>query len=87
VVASVKRDERDLESTVRTLQPRETEDGTDLQVAVSGRTNVRLLLSAPLTVPTHHDPLTVVEVNVFADDPRGLVDAVRERVGVSGRPG
>jgi hypothetical protein len=80
-VAAVKVDRRDLESTIRTLQPRETPEGTDLQVAVSGHTNVTVRMRAPMTVRTSKGDLHVVAVSFLADDPRAVVSRARELAG------
>jgi hypothetical protein len=78
---------RDLPSTVWTLQPRETERGTDLQVAVSGQVNVHAVLRRPTTFATHKGDLEVAEVSFWADEPRALVRAARERLSPAGESG
>lgn len=77
-VASMTHGRRDLDSSVWTLQPRETEHGTDLQVAVSGQVNVHARLRRPTTVSTAKGDLEIVELSFFADDPRTLVAHARE---------
>lgn len=84
--ASASYQRRDLDSTIRTLQPRETEDGTNLQVAVSGQVNVHLRLHGPTVVATPKGELEIVELSLFADDPRALVAAVREQIGSRAKP-
>ena len=79
-VAAVTTKQQDLPSSVRTLQPRETEDGVDLRIGVSGQVNVHAVLAAPLTVPTAKGDLRVTELSFWADDPRALVAAVRQRI-------
>lgn len=79
-VAKVARDRRDLESTVWTLQPRETERGTDLQVGVSGQVNVHLTFKRPLTVPTPKGPMVIAELSFLTDDPAALVARVRREL-------
>jgi hypothetical protein len=76
-VASVHHRQRDLDSSVWTLQPRETDDGTDLQVGVSGQVNVHAVLRQPTTVATAKGDLEIVELSFFADDPRAVVTHAR----------
>ena len=76
--------DRDLPSTLRTFQPRETAAGVDLQVGVSGRCNVTIRLSEPVTVEVKGEPLDVTAVTVHADEPRALVAAVRSRLVATG---
>jgi hypothetical protein len=80
-VRSARVHDRDLPSSLWTLQPRETAAGTDLQVGMSGRVNVELHLVGPTTVLTEKGPLEVTQVCLWADDPRAVVRAVNERVG------
>lgn len=80
-VTAVSHERRDLESTIRTLQPRETDRGTNLQVAVSGQVNVHLTLREPTVVGTPKGDLEIVTLSFFADEPRPLVAAVREQIG------
>lgn len=76
-VASVTYKDEDLESTVWTLQPRESDRGTDLQVGVSGRVNVHAALREPTEVATAKGPMRIVELSFFADEPRPLVARAR----------
>ncbi|HEU4515459.1 MAG TPA: hypothetical protein VFR87_20295 [Nocardioidaceae bacterium] len=76
-VATVTHRQRDLDSSVWTLQPRDTEHGTDLQVAVSGQVNVHARLHAPTTVPTAKGDMEISELSFFADDPRAFVAHAR----------
>jgi hypothetical protein len=76
-VESISHRQRDLDSTVWTLQPRETEDGVDLQVGVSGQVNVHAHLRRPTVVSTAKGPMEVVELSFFADDPRAVVAHAR----------
>lgn len=80
-VAAASYQRRDLDSTIRALQPRETEAGTDLQVAVSGQVNVHLRLHRPTVVAIPKGEMEIVELSLFADDPRALVAAAREQIG------
>lgn len=76
-VAEVRVDRRDLPSSVRSIQPRETEAGTDLQVAVSGQVNVCVRTRTPVTVRTPAGPVTVAAVSFFVDEPREAVARIR----------
>jgi hypothetical protein len=64
---------RDLPSTMRRLQPRETGCGTEMQVGVSGEVNVHMSLKRPIRVPTATGEVEVCELSFLADDPRELV--------------
>jgi hypothetical protein len=82
-VASVSRRQQDLESTVWTLQPRQVEDGVDLQVGVSGQVNVHVELREPTAVSTAKGDMEIVALSFFADDPRELVARARALVASS----
>jgi hypothetical protein len=71
---------RDLPSSMRTVQLRETDTGTDLQVGVSGEVNVRVKLKHPLTVPTPRGYVRITELSFLADDPPGLVAQARQHL-------
>lgn len=86
-VASVAHQERSLDSSVWTLQPRETERGVDLQVAVSGLVNVHAHLRAPTRVSTAKGEMEISELSFFADDPRAAVARARKLLrGPASRP-
>ena len=53
-------------------------DGAVLNVVTGGRTNVDITLRRPLTFRHPAVPEPVTRVRWYADDPRGLVDAVRQ---------
>ncbi|MFY0407505.1 hypothetical protein [Solicola sp. PLA-1-18] len=76
-VESVGTGDEDLESSIRSLQPIETERGTHLRVGVSGRVNVHLTLVEPTQVRTPRGPMTIVRLSLWADDPRDLARDVR----------
>jgi hypothetical protein len=82
-VASVSRRQQDLESTLWTLQPRQVDDGVDLQVGVSGQVNVHVQLREPTTVSTAKGDTELVALSFFADDPRALVTRARALVASS----
>lgn len=79
-VAEVRVDRRDLPTSVRSIQPRQTEAGTDLQVAVSGQVNVCVETRTPVTVRTPAGPVTVAAVSFFVDEPREAVSRIREHL-------
>lgn len=79
-IAGVTVQRRDLPSSVRTLQLRETEGGTDLQVSVSGQVNVHVVLCRPMTVPTRKGGQEISELSLLADDPRALVTRARQHL-------
>lgn len=71
---------RDLPSSIRTLQPKETENGTDLQVGMSGEVNVHAILSNPLTVPTPKGDQRITELSFWVDDPNAFVAGARQHM-------
>lgn len=84
-IARVTTVDRDLPSSVRTFQPRpvdgvDGEGGIDLQIGVSGRANVHLVLTEPMTVPVSGEPLAVTALTFLVDDPREFVAQVRSAV-------
>jgi hypothetical protein len=80
-MAAVSTREVDLPSSMRSLQPLETADGTDLRVGVSGRVNIAVVLREPLRVtPTRRREMTVTRISFWVDDPRAVARLLRERV-------
>jgi hypothetical protein len=75
---------RDMPSQ-RSVQLVETDGGTILHLVQTSETWVDIVLSQPLEVALRSGPVTVTQVRVHADDPRGLVAAIRSRLAV--RPG
>lgn len=71
---------RNLPSSVRSLQRRDTDSGVNLQVAVSGEVNVHAKLRHPVTVPTHHEAEDIVELSFLVDDPRDFAEAARAKL-------
>ena len=71
---------QDLPSSARTLQPRETEDGLDLRVGVSGQVNIHVVLKEPTTVRTPKDDMRITELSFLVDDPRDFVANARRRM-------
>ena len=82
-VSSARTVDLDLPSSIWTLQPEETPNGTHLRVGVSGRANVTIDLGRPMRVrPTRNRELTVTRVSFWADDPRAVVRTIQERAAV-----
>ena len=67
----------DLPSSVWTLQPLETPDGTDLNVGSGAQVNIHARLVAPTVVATAKGPMEIVELSFYADEPRDLVAQAR----------
>jgi hypothetical protein len=78
-VSSVVAQRRDLPSSIRTMQVRQTTNGTNLQVGVSGEVNVHATLRYPLTVPTPKGELSITELSFWVDDPHAFVARARQR--------
>lgn len=70
-------DDRDLPSSIWTLQPRETTRGIDLQVGVSGRVNVHAVLHRSFMVSTRKGDMEIAEISFWADNPREFVARAR----------
>jgi hypothetical protein len=79
-IMSVTTKEVDLPTALKSLQPLETDAGTDLRVGVSGRVNIQTQLRAPLVVPTRKGEFTVSQVTFWVDYPRQVAARIRERV-------
>ena len=79
-IADVRVDRRDVPTSIRSVQPRETDTGTDLQIGVSGQVNVSVSTRTPVTVRTPAAPVTVSAVSLFVDDPREAVARMREHL-------
>jgi hypothetical protein len=76
-IARVTTGDRSLPSSVWVLQPQETENGTHLNVAVSGRVNVHLALCEPLEVRTRKGHMLLTGVSLWADEPRPVAALLR----------
>ncbi|HEX2177422.1 MAG TPA: hypothetical protein VHG70_16075 [Nocardioidaceae bacterium] len=76
-IDSIGYQDRALDSSVWTLQPRETAGGTDLQVATSGRVNVHAKLRRPMWVQTRKGDMEIAEISFWTDNPREFVARVR----------
>ena len=81
-IASLRIGLEDLPSSVWTLQPLETPEGTDLNVGSGAQVNVHARLTSPTVVPTAKGPMEVVELSFYADEPRDLVAQAGPRLAV-----
>jgi hypothetical protein len=79
-IATIAVQRRDLPSSIRTLQLRETKGSTELQVGVSGQVNVHAVLRHPLTVTTPKGSQRITELSFWVDDPRALVARARQHL-------
>jgi hypothetical protein len=79
-IATIVVQRRDLPSSIRTLQLRETKNGTDLQVGVSGEVNVHAVLKRPLTVTTPKGGQRIAELSFWVDDPHAFVARARQHL-------
>ena len=77
-IATIVNQRRDLPSSMRTLQFKETKSGTDLQVGVSGEVNVHAVLRHPMTVPTPKGDKEITELSFWVDDPKSFVGRARQ---------
>ncbi len=75
-IASFRTGLEDLPSSVWTLQPLETDGGTDLNVGSGAQVNVHARLAAPTVVLTAKGPMEIVELSFYADEPRELLAQV-----------
>ena len=80
-IARVGTQDRSLPSSVWVLQPQETDHGTHLNVAVSGRVNVHLTLREPLPVRTSKGEMEVTDVSLWADKPQEVAARIRREAG------
>ncbi len=86
-IAHVTTQDRSLPSSMWVLQPQETEHGTHLNVAVSGRVNVHLALRTPLAVSTKKGDMTITGLSLWADEPRAVATRIRRHAGSRAGPG
>jgi hypothetical protein len=76
-IAQVTTQDRSLPSSMWVLQPQETEHGTHLNVAVSGRVNVHVGLRDKLEVRTRKGTMVLTGVSLWADEPRQVAARIR----------
>jgi len=73
-------EDRSLPSSMWVLQPQDTDHGTHLNVAVSGRVNVHLALREQLAVRTRSGELAATGVSLWVDEPRDVAARIRRQV-------
>lgn len=78
-IATVAVRERDREKS-RALQLDRNEQGTELNVVIMSRTNVDLTFCRPVVVVVRQRQESITELRLYADDARGLVLQVNERL-------
>ena len=71
-IVDVRPQERDLPTTLRTVQLEESPVGTVLQIGVSGRTNTLVTLRSATALPTPGGEVVAVSVRFWCDQPRTL---------------
>ncbi len=76
-IAQVTTQDRSLPSSMWVLQPHETDQGTHLNVAVSGRVNVHLTLRNQLLLRTKKGDMLVTGLSLWADEPRSAALRIR----------
>jgi hypothetical protein len=69
-ISHVTTEDRSLPSSMWVLQPQETDHGLHLNVAVSGRVNVHLILHEELAVRTTKGEMVVTGASLWVDEPR-----------------
>lgn len=80
VIAQVAIEDRSLPSSMWVLQVEENDDGTHLNVAVSGRVNVHLALREQLAIRTRKGEMVVTGVSLWVDDPGEVARRLRRQV-------
>ncbi len=76
-IAQVTTQDRSLPSSMWALQPQQTEQGTHLNVAVSGRVNVHLALRKQLRLNTSRGDMLVTGLSLWVDEPRAVAPRIR----------
>lgn len=76
-VSHVTTGDRSLPSAMWVLQPQKTEHGLHLNVAVSGRVNVHLILHEELTVHTTKGEMVITGASLWVDEPREEAARIR----------
>ncbi|HET6699416.1 MAG TPA: hypothetical protein VFG88_10030 [Nocardioidaceae bacterium] len=80
-IATVTSQDRSLLSSLWTLQTEETDEGTRLDVAVSGRVNVELRFAGPLPIQTKKGATCVTSLGLWVDEPGAVARELRRRAG------
>jgi hypothetical protein len=76
-IAQVTTQDRSLPSSMWVLQPQQTDQGTHLNVAVSGRVNVHLTLRHQLRLRTKKGDMPVTGISLWVDEPRAVATRIR----------
>ena len=76
-IAQATTQDRSLPSSMWVLQPQEPEQGTHLNVAVSGRVNVHLALGNQLRLRTKKGDMLVTGISLWVDEPREVAQRIR----------
>lgn len=76
-IAQVTTLDRSLPSSMWVLQPQETEAGTHLNVAVSGRVNLHLALRNQLRLRARKGDMLVTGLSLWVDEPRAVARRIR----------
>jgi hypothetical protein len=78
-ITEVTAQDRSLPSSMWVLQPQETDQGTHLNVAVSGRVNVHVTLRNQLRLRTKKGDMRVTGISLWVDEPREVAPRIRRR--------
>lgn len=78
-IAQVTIEDRSLPSSMWVLQPQETDEGTHLNVAVSGRVNLHLTLRNQACLRTKKGDMLVTGLSLWVDEPREVAPRIRRR--------
>lgn len=76
-IAQVTTQDRSLPSSMWVLQPQETEQGTHLNVAVSGRVNVHVALRNQLRLRTNKGDVLASGLSLWVDQPGTVATRIR----------
>jgi len=76
-IAHVATQDRSLPSSMWVLQQQQTEQGTHLNVAVSGRVNVHLTFRHQLRLSTKKGDMLVTGISLWVDEPREVAPRIR----------
>lgn len=79
-IARVTTQDRSLDSSMWVLQREETEGGTHLNVAVSGRVNVHLTFHEELALATRKGVMVLSGLSLWVDEPREVAARIRREV-------
>jgi hypothetical protein len=72
--------DRHLPSAMRTFQPRQSDDGVDLQIAVGKQVNLSVRLREPVDVRTPKGIVTASSITFLVDEPKQFLAAATPHV-------